>query len=487
MTRNRSPGSDTLYYRIADDIALRGWRFINAAYYRRGEVYAEGLSSEELELLLCCDSEHDLPDGELLSELLEKGLIEPCIKGERPSEWSVYRKYEHRYFPKMNLMITGRCNYNCLHCFNAADNAPLMSEWSFEDICTLLDEAAECGVNAFTITGGEPMLHPHFMEIIREIYKRNMMVFELNTNGYFITQEKLDLLRETGCEPLIKISFDGIGTHDWMRAHKGAEEKTLAAIRLCIENGFKVMVQTQVNKKTQGTLKETARLMNDLGAVNTRFIKTTEVSRWLRNAPEAQLSFEEYLSLMLDFCSWYAESGMTMNIDVWQLMKLFPQSKAYLLEAVLCREGEYRSTAPVCKGNRGMIGVTSSGNVIPCLQMSGSYELLGIELESLYEHSLKELLCDSAYLRSVCTNLYKLSQNNSKCGECSYFRYCCGGCRALGMVSSVDAVEAGRQVNYFGEDKTKCLFYYGGWYQRCVDALPDWENLSRVDALERNT
>ncbi len=476
--------SDTVYCRIADDIALRGWRFVNAAYYRKGKIYAEGLSSDELGLLLLCDAEHDLPESELLGELIRKGLIETCAKGEHPSEWSVYRKYEHRYFPKMNLMITGRCNYNCLHCFNAADNAPLMSEWSFEDICTLLDQASDCGVNAFTLTGGEPMLHPHFMDIIREIYKRNMFVFELNTNGYFITQELLDMLKETGCYPLMKISFDGAGTHDWLRAHKGAEEKTLSAIKLCIDNGFSVMVQSQVNKKTLGTLKETARLMNDMGVVNTRFIKTTEVSRWLENAPEAQLSFDEYMSEMTKFCSWYAKSGMTMNVDVWQLMRIYPRSKTYTLSAVLCRDGEYRPTAPVCKGNRGMIGVTSSGDVIPCLQMSGSYELLGIRLENLHEHSLKELLTDSLYLDSVCTNLYKLSQNNPKCAECPYFKYCCGGCRALGMVSSVDVIEAGKTVNYFGEDKTKCLFYYGGWYQRCVKAMNGWENGSQIELPE---
>ena len=61
------------------------------------------------------------------------------------------------------------------------------------------------------------MVHPEFMDIVREIYKRNMFIEELNTNGFFINQKVLDEFAGIGCYPLIKISFDGIGCHDWIR------------------------------------------------------------------------------------------------------------------------------------------------------------------------------------------------------------------------------------------------------------------------------
>ena len=134
-------------------------------------------------------------------------------------------------------MITGKCNYNCIHCFNAADNAPLMSEWTMDEMNKLLDKARDCGINAFTITGGEPMLHKNFFEIIEGIYSRGIFVEELNTNGHFINMAALERLKSIGCVPLVKISFDGIGYHDWMRNHKGAEQTALEAISLCVENG----------------------------------------------------------------------------------------------------------------------------------------------------------------------------------------------------------------------------------------------------------
>ena len=133
----------------------------------------------------------------------------------------------NRYVPQMNFQITAKCNYNCVHCFNAADNSPLCAEMPYEDVLSLLDEARACGINAITITGGEPMMHRHFMEIMHAIYERGMFVFDFNTNGYFLRQETLEEFRAMGCEPRMKISFDGIRYHDWMRGRHGAEADAL--------------------------------------------------------------------------------------------------------------------------------------------------------------------------------------------------------------------------------------------------------------------
>lgn len=465
-----------MYYRLSDNIALRSWKFVPRAYYVKDDPYAKGLSKEEFDILLLCDGEHNITPDEMTDTLEKKGLIRKCEKGDHPSEWSMHKSYDHRYFPKMNFMITGKCNYNCLHCFNAADNAPLMTQWSFEDTLKLLNQAKDCGIHAFTITGGEPMVHPGFMDIVREIYKRGMFLEELNTNGYFITPEILGEFADIGCAPLIKISFDGICCHDWMRNHKGAEQRTLDAIQLCIDNGFEVMAQTQVHRRNLDTLLPTAEKLNSMGVSRMRLIRTTEVSRWVENAPDSCLGIEEYYGAMLDFMSGYKNSGMKMDIVVWQFMKAQPRSKTYSLDAVLCKSGEYKATDPVCKGNRGMIGVTSGGDIVPCLQMSGYYEEHSIHLGNLHDTPLKELLSSGDYMSEVCRNLHKFLKENQKCAECRYFRYCNGGCPALGLLFT---------RNRCGSDLTKCLFYENGWYDRCVKTMDGWLNLTRVEEFEK--
>ncbi len=463
-----------MIFKIAPNIALRSWQKVPRAYYIKNHPYAQSLTEGEFELLRRCDGEQEIRFSETVSSLTARRLIVPCKKGEKPSEWSQYRRFDNRYFPRMNLMITGKCNYNCLHCFNAADNAPLMTEWAFEDLVDLFDQARDTGVVAFTITGGEPMVHRRFMDILREIHKRDMFVEELNTNGYFLTQEVLDQMKEIGCDPLMKISFDGVGHHDWIRNRAGAEAITLEAMRLCIENGFRVKAQTQVHRKNAESMLPTAKLLNEMGVGEMRVIRTTEAPRWLANAGDACLTIEEYYQTMLDFVHAYAESGMQMNLDIWQMIRLYPRQKSYSLVPVSCPVGRYRPTIPVCRGNRGMIAVTSSGDVVPCLQMSGQFQQLGIRLGNLHESRLKDLMNEGPYLESVCATVGELREKTAKCAACKWFPYCTGGCRALGI-----AFSAGRD-DYLGADLTKCLFFENGWYEKTVRALSGWETESLI-------
>ena len=367
-----------MFYRLKDRVALRKWKYVDRAIYIKGQENAIGASKEEFELLLKCDGNHDLENNEILENLLERGLIEKCQKGEKPSEWSSLLEYDNFYFPKMNLMITGKCNLNCLHCFNAKDNAPLNTELSYEDVINILDQAKDIGVHAFTITGGEPLVHHRFLDIIRAIYERDMFVFELNTNGLLINQHMLDVFKELGCRPLIKISFDGIGYHNWIRQHPKAEEMTIKAIELCIKNGFRVKAQVQVNRKNVDVMMKTAELLNNMGVSEMRIIRTTEAPRWEKNSPQSSLEIEEYYEAMLKFAHEYIHTGMHMNIDIWQLLRLFPHHHIYQIVPVACNKHEFNIRIPMCKGNRGMIAVSSHGEVVPCLQMSGYFLEKGI-------------------------------------------------------------------------------------------------------------
>ena len=283
-----------MYGILNPDISLRSWWRTPYAYYWKGVRDARRLTREEYELLRRCDGATDLTEDELLTGLVRRGFILPCEKGKKHPNPRQDMVCDNRYFPAMNWMITGRCNYNCLHCFNAADNAPLMSEFTLEEAERLVDEAQRCGIHAFTITGGEPMCHKDFFGILEGIYRRGMFVEELNTNGFYLDPAALDRMDAMGCRPLIKISFDGLGHHDWLRNRKGAEEDALRAIRLCVENGFRVKAQTNVHRWNVESMLPTARLLDGMGVEEMRIIRTTEVPRWKENAKGATLELTEY-------------------------------------------------------------------------------------------------------------------------------------------------------------------------------------------------
>ena len=318
-----------MYYRLTDDYALRAWKFVSHAMYHRYATLPLRADEETFELLLTCDGEHDLEESDKLRALCKQGVVSPCYQGEHPSEWSRYRKYEHRFVPAMNLMLTGKCNYNCIHCFNSADNADRMGEWDYDELIDFFDQAADCGIHSITLTGGEPMFHPRFNDIVRAIYERNMVLEKLTTNGFFIKQDTLDLFKKLNAKPEIKISFDGVGYHDWMRGRKGAEDDALRAFRLCADNGFRTFAQTQVNRRNLESMKDTIRLLEDIGVTTMRIIRTTYSLRLGKTGSDVILPIEEYFSEMLDIAERYIKGEHKMNLIFWLYLMLNPKEKTY--------------------------------------------------------------------------------------------------------------------------------------------------------------
>lgn len=465
--------AQTGFYRVKDDIALRSWPRIPRAYYTRGARWANGLSREEFELLMSCDGDHELAGSELLDNLLGRGLIEPCPRGKAPSAWSQFKEYGNEYVPMINFMVTGKCNYNCLHCFNAADNAPLTSEWGFDEACELITQARDCGISAWLITGGEPMAHRRFLDIVREIHCNGMAVVDINTNGHYITGELLDELRAIGCEPTMKISFDGVGFHDWMRQRDGAEARALGAMRLCVEHGLDVMAQVNMNWRNRSSMEATLELLEKAGVTSTRVIRTTEVPRWEQASGGACMAFPEYYDECLSIARWYASRDHEMELDFWQFLLLMPASREFFVEAVKdCGARGFRYTLSRCTSNRSMVAIAANGDVVPCMQMSGLMEARGISFENVRETPLAEVLTESRYLDVVRKNLYGFCADNPKCSSCPHLHRCAGGCPALGLLL------AGEAKGFDGEDLSKCLFFDGPWEDEIAEALDGWTNLT---------
>lgn len=462
-----------MYYVLNKNIALRSWRLVPYAYYIKHDEMAHGLKKEEFELLSLCDGLHDIEESELTKSLVERRMISPVEKGGAElTEWQKPLVCDNRYMPHMNWMITGKCNYNCLHCFNAKDNAPLQSEWTLDEANALLDEAQRSGINAILLTGGEPMAHKHFFEIVEGIFKRGMFVFELNTNGFFINQNALDRLKQIGCDPLMKISFDGIGFHDWMRNHKGAEENTLNAIRLCKENGFRVMVQMNINRKNKDSILQSLEYLDKLGVDRTRVICTTESTRWAENAAGQSFTVPEYYEACLSIAQGYIRGDHKMSVDFWQLLDLDPQRKAYTLTPVRGCLSRYRESLPLCKGTRGMIAVAADGEVYPCMQMSGWMKAHNISFGNVKKQGLQSILQSGVYLDEVCATIGDMIKVNQKCARCKHLKYCLCGCPAISVLTSGG--------NFLSPDPWKCFFFEQGYVEKFEKMLTPYINRTAV-------
>ena len=303
-----------------------------------------------------------------------------------------------------------------------------------------------------------------------------MYVFELNTNGFYINQSALDRMKQIGCHPLIKISFDGIGFHDWMRNHKGAEEDAIRAIKLCTENGFRVKVQMNINRKNKDSILQSLEYLDKLGVDCTRVICTTESPRWAENAAGQSFTVPEYYEACLSIAQGYIRGDHKMSVDFGQLLDLDPQRKAYTLMPVRGCLDRYRESRPLCQGNRGMIAVAANGEVYPCMQISGLMEAHNISFGNVKKQGLQSILQSGVYLDEVCATIGDMIKVNRKCADCSHLTYCRGGCRAIGILTSGGDMRA--------PDLWKCHFFEDGYIEKCENNLVPYVNLTHIDETQ---
>ena len=161
------------------------------------------------------------------------------------------------------------------------------------------------------------------------------------------------------------------------------------------------------------------------------------------------------------------KSGMMMDIDIWQYLSLTPHHKSYRISPIMCDMDQFNVRIPICKGNRGMIAITSSGEVVPCMQMSGWFMEHGISLANVKKKPLKDIVTKSDYLDIAMATVLQQILANEKCADCKYYMACTGGCPALGRLYS-------HRDDFYGEDITKCTFFENGWYDRVTDTLKDY-------------
>ena len=124
------------------------------------------------------------------------------------------------------LEITHRCNLGCDFCYVGKKdykNELALSNWK-----EIINQLPFYGFAS--LSGGEPLLHPDFFEILSFVQKRLYGKVNVFSNGLLLNSE---VARELVKRKLllINISIDGIGaTHDKLRNREGAYDKVISNI-----------------------------------------------------------------------------------------------------------------------------------------------------------------------------------------------------------------------------------------------------------------
>ena len=163
-----------------------------------------------------------------------------------------------------NIDLTYRCNNNCRHCWLRipSNSEERNKELSFEEIRKVVDEAKAMGCRRWSISGGEPMLRPDFVEIFDYITS-NSASYSINTNGALITPQIARLMKRKGNK---MIAFYGATreVHDQITRNPGSFEATMRGISYLKEAGAGFTVQLIPMKDNYHQFKDMVKLAESL-------------------------------------------------------------------------------------------------------------------------------------------------------------------------------------------------------------------------------
>lgn len=95
----------------------------------------------------------------------------------------------------ITVEITSTCNLKCCHCYVDDRLAQQQQRHlSLDDIKCIINQVKELNTITVTLTGGEPMAHPNFAEIIKFIKESGFIAF-LKTNGTLINSSNIDIIK----------------------------------------------------------------------------------------------------------------------------------------------------------------------------------------------------------------------------------------------------------------------------------------------------
>ncbi|MCP4867265.1 MAG: radical SAM protein [Proteobacteria bacterium] len=170
---------------------------------------------------------------------------------------------------RLELHLTYTCPERCAFC----SEAHRMSRFkafpvTFGRVASVLRTHASRGVRALHITGGEPTIHPRFLDTLKLARKLGMRT-SVGTIGTMLQRpafaaEVLPFLDEA----LFSLHGPTAELHDELAGRPGSFDQVTAAIRTCrsLDPEFGAFVNTVLCRRNLDALPDTLRLADSLGA-----------------------------------------------------------------------------------------------------------------------------------------------------------------------------------------------------------------------------
>ena len=455
-----------MYYCLNENYLLRGWEKLQTGIVKKrsGQVFflqpsfyskirnMRGLMFENSPFMTA--EEH-----EYMAQLIKEGIVYLSETAVPFTPEQEYRLYPNRYLRMIHWAITGHCNCRCRHCYMSAPTGKI-PEYTTEKCMDIIDQMEAAGVQMVSLTGGEALVRRDFLKLIRRITEAGIRIETIMSNGLLVNEELLDALDELGQKPEINMSFDGIGTHDWLRGVDGVEDAVIRAFKLCRDRGFPTGSEYCLHKGNKHVFRDSIKLLGELGCGSVK-VNTLKAEGEGTGITEYMLPLEEEYQFYMDYLPQYFEDGEPVNLMLSSFFLKTRQGE-YVIPAAKQPEDRDCSNYCLCGHARNVMHITADGYIVPCIPI-GSVECGRNHFPNINDTTIVEALQDSAYMNFIDTRLSTYFEHNPECAVCEYKNRCAGGCRGVAASSG----------DLLGKDERDCEIFLGGWYDKVCDLLKE--------------
>jgi len=159
---------------------------------------------------------------------------------------------------QISMALTNACDLSCSYCYAPKHYATL----KVEQLMLWLRELDEHGCLGVGFGGGEPTLHPDFVEICQKVAQETALAVTFTTHGHRVDDAMASALK--GAVHFVRVSMDGYGpTYEVLRKRSFAELRShIEIIRTIAPFGINFVVNEMTAPDLDGAIK----LASDAGA-----------------------------------------------------------------------------------------------------------------------------------------------------------------------------------------------------------------------------